>query len=99
MSGERAESLGLRPLARVVASAVSALDPEIMGLGPVDASRKALARAGMTMTDVDLVELNEAFAAQVIPSAEQLSIDEARLNVHGGAIALGHPFGMTGSGA
>jgi acetyl-CoA C-acetyltransferase len=97
MSPGRAAELGLAPLARVVTSAVSALDPEIMGLGPVEASRKALARAGMTMDDVDLVELNEAFAAQVIPCAEQLGISEDRLNIHGGAIALGHPFGMTGA--
>jgi acetyl-CoA C-acetyltransferase len=75
---------------------VSALDPEIMGLGPVVAGRVALARAGMTMSDIDLVEINEAFAAQVIPSARQLEIDIERLNVSGGAIALGHPFGMTG---
>jgi acetyl-CoA C-acetyltransferase len=97
MSEEKAGQFGLKPLARVVASAVSALDPEIMGLGPVEACRRALARAGMTMADVDLVEINEAFAAQVIPCAEQLGIDEQRLNVHGGAIALGHPFGMTGA--
>jgi acetyl-CoA C-acetyltransferase len=97
MSDERARQLGAQPLARVVASAVSALDPEIMGLGPVEACRRVLARAGMTMADIDLVEINEAFAAQVIPCAEQLGIDERRLNVHGGAIALGHPFGMTGA--
>jgi acetyl-CoA C-acetyltransferase len=97
MSEERASHLGLKPLARIVASAVSALDPEIMGLGPVGACQRALARAGMTMADIDLVEINEAFAAQVIPCAEQLGIDEDRLNVHGGAIALGHPFGMTGA--
>jgi acetyl-CoA C-acetyltransferase len=97
MSEERARQLGAQPLARVVASAVSALDPEIMGLGPVEACRRVLARAGMTMADIDLVEINEAFAAQVIPCAEQLGIDERRLNVHGGAIALGHPFGMTGA--
>ncbi len=97
MSDERAKQLGLHPLARVVASAVTALDPEIMGLGPVGACQRVLARAGMTMADIDLVEINEAFAAQVIPCAEQLGIDEDRLNVHGGAIALGHPFGMTGA--
>ncbi|HXW81549.1 MAG TPA: acetyl-CoA C-acetyltransferase, partial [Acidimicrobiales bacterium] len=97
MSAERAAQLGLRARARIVASAVSALDPEIMGLGPVESCRRVLARAGMTMDDVDLVEINEAFAAQVIPCAEQLGIDEGRLNVHGGAIALGHPFGMTGA--
>jgi acetyl-CoA C-acetyltransferase len=97
MSEERARQLGLKPLARIVASAVSALDPEIMGLGPVGACQRALARAGMTMADIDLVEINEAFAAQVIPCAEQLGIHEDHLNVHGGAIALGHPFGMTGA--
>ena len=97
MSDERARELGVKPLARVVASAVSALDPEIMGLGPVGACQRVLARAGMAIGDIDLVEINEAFAAQVIPSAEQLGIDEQRLNVHGGAIALGHPFGMTGA--
>ena len=97
MSEQRAMQLELRPLARVVASAVTALDPEIMGLGPVGACQRALARAGMTMADIDLVEINEAFAAQVIPCVEQLGIDEERLNVHGGAIALGHPFGMTGA--
>ena len=97
MSDTRADELGITPLARVVSTGVSGLSPEIMGLGPVEASRRALARAGMTMDDVDLVELNEAFAAQVLPSARDLGIDEDRLNVHGGAIALGHPFGMTGA--
>jgi acetyl-CoA C-acetyltransferase len=97
MSDRRAGELGIRPLARIVASAVSALDPEIMGLGPVGASRCALARAGMTMDDVDLVEINEAFAAQVIPAMRHLGIPHEKLNVHGGAIALGHPFGMTGA--
>ncbi|MDA8314666.1 MAG: acetyl-CoA C-acetyltransferase [Actinomycetota bacterium] len=97
MSDTRARELGIRPLARVVASGVSALDPEIMGLGPIDASRQALRRAGMSMDDVDLVEINEAFAAQVIPSAARLGIEWDRLNVRGGAIALGHPFGMTGA--
>lgn len=97
MSATKAAQLGVTPLARVVASGVSGLDPEIMGLGPVEASRRALKRAGMTMADVDLVEINEAFAAQVLPSAEQLGIDDAKLNVHGGSIALGHPFGMTGA--
>jgi acetyl-CoA C-acetyltransferase len=97
MSDERAAELGIDPLARVVSTAVSALSPEIMGLGPVEASRRALARAGMTITDIDLAEINEAFAAQVIPSARELGIDEDRLNVHGGAIAVGHPFGMTGA--
>ena len=97
MSDTRADELGITPLARVVSTGVSALSPEIMGLGPVEASRRALARAGMTIDDVDLVEINEAFAAQVLPSARELGIDEERLNVHGGAIALGHPFGMTGA--
>jgi acetyl-CoA C-acetyltransferase len=97
MSDTKAAALGLTPLARVVASGVSALNPEIMGLGPIEASRQALARAGMSIDDIDLVEINEAFAAQVIPSAEHLGIGWDKLNVHGGAIALGHPFGMTGA--
>ncbi len=97
MSDTRARELGIEPLARIVATGVSALSPEIMGLGPVDATRQALARAGMTIGDVDLVEINEAFAAQVIPSYQALGIDIDRLNVHGGAIAVGHPFGMTGA--
>jgi acetyl-CoA C-acetyltransferase len=97
MSDTRAQELGLTPLARVVSTGVSALSPEIMGLGPVEASRQALGRAGMTIDDIDLVEINEAFAAQVLPSADDLGIDHDKLNVHGGAIALGHPFGMTGA--
>jgi acetyl-CoA C-acetyltransferase len=97
MSDKRARQLKIRPMARVVSSGVSAIDPEVMGLGPVEACRRALARAGMTMADIDLVELNEAFAAQVIPCVQNLGIDEDCLNVHGGAIALGHPFGMTGA--
>jgi acetyl-CoA C-acetyltransferase len=97
MSATRAKDLGITPLARIVASGVTGLNPEIMGLGPIEASRQALRRAGMTMDQIDLVELNEAFAAQVIPSARALGIDFAKLNVHGGAIALGHPFGMTGA--
>jgi acetyl-CoA C-acetyltransferase len=97
MSDVKAAELGITPLARVVSTGVSALSPEIMGLGPVEASKQALARAGMTMDDVDLVEINEAFAAQVLPSARDLGIDEEKLNVNGGAIALGHPFGMTGA--
>jgi acetyl-CoA C-acetyltransferase len=97
MSDTKAAELGLRPLARIVASGVSALDPEIMGLGPVEACRQALGRAGMTVDDIDRVEINEAFAAQVIPSAEHLGIPWEKLNVKGGAIALGHPFGMTGA--
>jgi acetyl-CoA C-acetyltransferase len=97
MSDTKATELGLTPLARVVASGVSGLDPEIMGLGPIEASRQALARAGMTIDQIDLVEINEAFAAQVIPSAKHLGVDWDKLNVHGGSIALGHPFGMTGA--
>ena len=97
MSDRRAAELGLTPLARIVATGVSALSPEIMGLGPVEASRRALASAGMTIDDIDLVEINEAFAVQVIASARDLGIDLERLNVHGGAIALGHPFGCTGA--
>jgi acetyl-CoA C-acetyltransferase len=97
MSDVRARELGLQPLARIVSTAASALSPEIMGLGPVEASRRALELAGMTIDDVDLVEMNEAFAAQVIPSYRDLGIDLDRLNVHGGAIALGHPFGSTGA--
>ena len=97
MSDTKARELGITPLARIVSSGVSALNPEIMGLGPVDASRQALKRAGMTIDDIDLVEINEAFAAQVIPSARHLGISWDKLNVHGGAIALGHPYGMTGA--
>jgi acetyl-CoA C-acetyltransferase len=97
MSDTKAQALGLTPLARVVATGVSALSPEIMGLGPVEASKQALGRAGMSIADMDLVEINEAFAAQVLPSADDLGIDLDKLNVHGGAIALGHPFGMTGA--
>ena len=97
MSDTKARELGLTPLARIVATGVSALSPEIMGYGPVEASRRALARAGMTIGDIDLVEINEAFAAQVIPSYRDLGIDLDRLNVNGGAIAVGHPFGMTGA--
>jgi acetyl-CoA C-acetyltransferase len=97
MSDTKAAELGLTPLARIVSSGVTALSPEIMGLGPVEASRQALARAGMTIDDVDLVEINEAFAAQVIPSYSDLGIDIDKLNINGGAIAVGHPFGMTGA--
>ncbi|MBW8171953.1 acetyl-CoA C-acetyltransferase [Ornithinimicrobium sp. Arc0846-15] len=97
MSDVKAKELGLTPLARVVATAASGLSPEIMGLGPVEASRKALARAGMSISDMDLYEINEAFAAQVLPSADDLGMDYDKLNVHGGAIALGHPFGATGA--
>jgi acetyl-CoA C-acetyltransferase len=97
MSDTRAKSLGIEPLGRFVASGVSALSPEIMGLGPIEASRQALKRAGMTIDDIDLVEINEAFAAQVLPSAKHLGISWDKLNVNGGSIALGHPFGMTGA--
>jgi acetyl-CoA C-acetyltransferase len=97
MSDTKARELGLTPLARIVSTAVTGLSPEIMGYGPVDASNLALQRAGMSIGDIDLVEINEAFAAQVIPSYRDLGIDIDRLNVHGGAIAVGHPFGMTGA--
>ena len=97
MSDTKAEQLGITPLARVVSTGVTGLSPEIMGYGPVEASKQALGRAGLTIDDIDLVEINEAFAAQVLPSARDLGIDEEKLNVHGGAIALGHPFGMTGA--
>jgi acetyl-CoA C-acetyltransferase len=97
MSDTKARELGITPLARIVSSGVTALSPEIMGLGPVEASRQALRRAGMTIDDVDLVEINEAFAAQVIPSYRDLEIPLDKLNVMGGAIAVGHPFGMTGA--
>jgi acetyl-CoA C-acetyltransferase len=97
MSDRRAAELGLTPLARIVSTGVSALSPEIMGLGPVEASRQALDRAGLTVGDIDLFEINEAFAAQAIPSVRQLKADPEKVNVNGGAIALGHPFGMTGA--
>src|SRR5580693_8831803 len=97
MSDVKAAELGLTPLARIVSSGVTGLSPEIMGLGPVEASRQALARAGMAIADIDLVEINEAFAAQVIPSYTDLGADLAKVNVNGGAIAVGHPFGMTGA--
>ncbi|MBO0807174.1 MAG: acetyl-CoA C-acetyltransferase [Actinobacteria bacterium] len=97
MSDRKAAELGITPLARIVSTGVTALSPEIMGLGPVEASRQALGRAGMTIDDIDLVEINEAFAAQVIPSYRDLGIEEDKLNVNGGAIAVGHPFGMTGA--
>jgi acetyl-CoA C-acetyltransferase len=97
MSDTKAAELGITPLARIVATGVSALSPEIMGLGPVEATRRALTHAGMTIGDIDLVEINEAFAAQVVPSYQDLGIDLDRLNVNGGAIAVGHPFGMTGA--
>ncbi len=97
MSDRRAREFGITPLARIISTGVSALSPEIMGLGPIEASRRALRGAGMTLNDVDLVELNEAFAAQVIASYRALGVDLDKLNVHGGSIALGHPFGMTGA--
>ncbi len=97
MSDTKAKELGITPIARVVSSGVTGLNPEIMGLGPIAASRQALKRAGMTIDQIDLVEINEAFAAQVIPSAAELGIPWDKLNVNGGAIALGHPFGMTGA--
>ena len=97
MSDARARDLGIAPVARVVATAVSALRPEVMGLGPIDATRRVLQRAGLEMSDIDYVEMNEAFAAQVIPCARVLEIPPEKLNVNGGAIALGHPFGMTGA--
>jgi acetyl-CoA C-acetyltransferase len=98
MSRALAEQLGIEPLARIISTGVSALEPELMGLGPIESSRQALRRAGLTIDDVDVVEINEAFAAQVIPSARGLGVDpfSDKLNPHGGAIALGHPFGMTG---
>jgi acetyl-CoA C-acetyltransferase len=97
MSDTKAAELGVTPLARIVATGVSGLSPEIMGLGPVEATKRALAHAGMSIGDIDLVEINEAFAAQVVPSYQDLGIDLDRLNVNGGAIAVGHPFGMTGA--
>ncbi|MDX6226112.1 MAG: acetyl-CoA C-acetyltransferase, partial [Frankiales bacterium] len=97
MSDTKAAELGIQPLARIVSTGVSGLSPEIMGYGPVEATRQALKRAGLTIDDVDLVEINEAFAAQVIPSYKDLGVDIDKLNVNGGAIAVGHPFGMTGA--
>jgi acetyl-CoA C-acetyltransferase len=97
MSASRADEVGLRPLARIVASSVAGLAPEYMGMGPVYAVRKVLDQAGMSLGDVDVVEMNEAFAAQVLASVDELGIDMDKLNPHGGAIALGHPFGMTGA--
>ena len=99
MSHEKAQQLGIRPRARIIASSVSGLDPEIMGVGPIEAVRQVLARAGMRIDDVDVMELNEAFAAQVLPVCREVGVDpfSAKLNPHGGAIALGHPYGMTGA--
>jgi acetyl-CoA C-acetyltransferase len=98
MSETRAKELGITPLARIIASAVSGVAPEVMGIGPIEAVRKALNLARMTIRDIGVVELNEAFAAQVLPVCEELGIDiDGQLNPHGGAIALGHPYGMTGA--
>ena len=99
MSEERAGELGVQPKARIIASSVTGLDPEIMGVGPIDAVRAVLKQAGMTIDDVDVMELNEAFAAQVLPVCRELGVDPfgEKLNPHGGAIALGHPYGMTGA--
>ncbi len=97
MSDTKAKELGLTPLARIVSTGVTGLSPEIMGLGPVEATKQALKHADMTIDDIDLVEINEAFAAQVVPSYQDLGIDIDRLNINGGSIAVGHPFGMTGA--
>jgi acetyl-CoA C-acetyltransferase len=97
MSEEAAAALGLQPRARIVASTVAAIRPEIMGLGPIPAIQKLLENTGMTIGDIDVVEINEAFAAQIVPCKEELGIDDDKLNPFGGAIALGHPFGMTGA--
>jgi len=99
LSDERARELGIAPRARIIASSVSGIDPEFMGIGPIEAVRRVLARAGMTIGDVDVIELNEAFAAQVIPVCREVGVDPfgEQLNPHGGAIALGHPYGMTGA--
>ena len=99
MSDTRANELGIRPGARIIASSVSGVEPEIMGVGPIDAVRKVLKQAGMTIADIDVMELNEAFAAQVLPVCRELGVDPfgEKLNPHGGAIALGHPYGMTGA--
>src|SRR4029077_2365501 len=97
MSHEKASALGLKPRARIVASSVAAIRPEIMGLGPIPAIQSLLEQTGLTMDDVDVVEINEAFAAQIVPCKEELGIDDEQLNPFGGAIALGHPFGMTGA--
>jgi acetyl-CoA C-acetyltransferase len=97
MSQERAEALGLRPRARIIASTVAAIRPEIMGLGPIPAIRALLEQTGMRIEEIDIVEINEAFAAQIVPCRDELGIDPEQLNPFGGAIALGHPFGMTGA--
>jgi acetyl-CoA C-acetyltransferase len=97
MSDAKASALGLKPRARIVASTVAAIRPEIMGLGPIPAIQQLLKNTGMTMSDIDVVEINEAFAAQIVPCMQELEIDAEKLNPFGGAIALGHPFGMTGA--
>ena len=97
MSAQRAEALGVKPLARILASTVAAIRPEVMGLGPIPAIRALLEQTGLTIEDIDIVEINEAFAAQIVPCREELGIAEEQLNPFGGAIALGHPFGMTGA--
>ena len=97
MSDRRAKELGIRPLARILSTGLSALRPEVMGLGPIESSRQALARAGLTINDVDLVELNEAFAAVGLVSSKKLGFDDDKVNVNGGAIAMGHPVGMSGA--
>jgi len=91
-----ARDLGLRPMARIVSTAVAGVDPAVMGIGPIPATRKALARAGITAADLDLVEINETFASQSVVCMDELGLDPARVNVNGGAIALGHPLGMSG---
>jgi len=97
MSEEKARERGVKPRARIVASAVAAIRPEIMGLGPIPAMREVLKQAGLKIDDIDVVEMNEAFAAQVLPCRDEIGIDQEKLNISGGAIALGHPFGMTGA--
>ncbi|MFL5828308.1 MAG: acetyl-CoA C-acyltransferase, partial [Solirubrobacteraceae bacterium] len=97
MSEEKAKSLGLKPRARIIASTVAAIRPEIMGLGPIPAIQALLKQTGMSIEDIDIVEINEAFAAQIVPCKEELDIPDEKLNPFGGAIALGHPFGMTGA--
>jgi acetyl-CoA acetyltransferase family protein len=96
-SGKRLAESGWRPLARIVASAVAGVEPRVMGLGPIFATRKVLARAGVSLEDIDLVELNEAFAAQSLACIDELGLDPGRVNVNGGAIALGHPLGCSGA--
>jgi acetyl-CoA C-acetyltransferase len=97
MSAEKAQALGMKPRARIIASTVAAIRPEIMGLGPIPAIQQLLANTGMAMEDIDVVEINEAFAAQIVPCKDELGIEDEKLNPFGGAIALGHPFGMTGA--